>query len=179
MSQPIPSSVILAAQASEQACGVPASVTIAQWVLESARGADMPPGSDNPFGIKARVGDPFVNVWTTEYRGGRYVRLLAPFRKFNTLGDAFACHGAMIAGDEIYKAAMAGLPGADKFANALTGVYATDPDYGGKLIEIMNGANLYQYDVAAPPAGTGPQPPSPPVDPADALNAAELRTLGG
>ena len=45
-----------AAVASRRKWTVPASITIAQWAVESAWGASMPPGSNNPFGIKA-VGD--------------------------------------------------------------------------------------------------------------------------
>ena len=45
--------VINAATASRLRWSVPASVTLAQWVVESAWGAAVPPGSNNPFGIKA------------------------------------------------------------------------------------------------------------------------------
>ena len=46
----------------------------------------------------------------------------------------------------------------DAFANALTGVYATNPDYGSDLIQLMQQYNLYRYD--APATGAGP-PPAP------------------
>jgi hypothetical protein len=39
----------------------------------------------------------------------------------------------------------------DAFANALTGVYATDPNYGSSLIRLMHTFNLYQYDKPAVP----------------------------
>ena len=37
----------------------------------------------------------------------------------------------------------------DAFANDLTGVYATDPEYGANLIALMKLYNLYRFDVAA------------------------------
>src|SRR3954451_14996587 len=49
----VPPDVIQAAIVSHRRWNVPASVTLAQWVVESAWGASMPPGSNNPFGIKA------------------------------------------------------------------------------------------------------------------------------
>jgi hypothetical protein len=54
--------VINAAQATQDRWGVPASVTLAQWALESRYGASMPVGSNNPFGIKAVSGQPFVEA---------------------------------------------------------------------------------------------------------------------
>jgi hypothetical protein len=47
----------------------------------------------------------------------------------------------------------------DAFANDLTGVYATDPDYGANLIALMKLYNLYQYDTA--PAATPAATPAP------------------
>ena len=38
----------------------------AQWAVESAWGASMPPGSNNPFGIKAAGGQPAVESLTRE-----------------------------------------------------------------------------------------------------------------
>ena len=51
--RPGPPEVIEAAIASRKHWNVPASITLAQWVVESAWGAAMPPDSNNPFGIKA------------------------------------------------------------------------------------------------------------------------------
>ena len=53
----IPPDVADAAVASRRRWTVPASVTVAQWAVESAWGGSMPPGSNNPFGIKA-IGEP-------------------------------------------------------------------------------------------------------------------------
>jgi flagellum-specific peptidoglycan hydrolase FlgJ len=35
---------------------------------------------------------------------------------------------------------------ADGFANALTGIYATDPHYGRSLTALMKALDLYQYN---------------------------------
>ena len=41
----------------------------------------------------------------------------------------------------------------DAFANDLTGVYATDPNYGASLITLMRQYNLYHYDASTAAAG--------------------------
>ncbi len=48
----VPPDVLEAARTSRQRWGIPASITLAQWIVESAWGAAMPPASNNPFGIK-------------------------------------------------------------------------------------------------------------------------------
>ena len=76
----IPKDIIAAAQASQTKWSVPASISIAQWAIESGYGAHMPPASNNPFGIKARPGQPSVEAMTAEYIGGRTIHLMQPFR---------------------------------------------------------------------------------------------------
>ena len=51
----------------------------------------------------------------------------------------------------------------DAFAAALTGVYATDPDYGSNLIALMRLYNLYRYDSATPAAVQAAAPLEPQV----------------
>jgi flagellum-specific peptidoglycan hydrolase FlgJ len=149
--QPTPD-VIAAAQAAARKWGVPASVTLAQWADESAWGKDVPEGSDNPFGIKAAPGQPFVTAATTEVEGGKVVHVEARFRKFASIDAAFDAHGELLATDPRYRPAMAEAASPEAFARMLTGRYATDPAYGGKLIAIMNGSNLYRFDVTSAPA---------------------------
>ena len=126
-----------AAVASEKKYGIPAQVTYAQWALESGHGQHMPAGSNNPFGIKATPGQPYVEAMTTEHIGGRDVRVLAKFAKYASIGAAFDAHAKLLANSPAYAGArkFAGDPAA--YANALTGVYATDPSYGGKLTSMM------------------------------------------
>lgn len=142
----IPADVIAAAQASQAKWHIPASVCVAQWALESAHGQHMPPGSNNPFGIKAAAGQPYVACMTTEHIKGRDIRVSQNFRKFVDMDEAFDAHGKLLATSKYYVKARTKLPDADDFANALTGVYATDRTYGTKLIAIMKNENLYQYN---------------------------------
>ena len=78
----VPPDVVDAAVASRLKWSVPASITMAQWAVESAWGASMPPGSNNPFGIKARPGEPAVDSMTREFEEGQMVTKPQPFRKF-------------------------------------------------------------------------------------------------
>jgi peptidoglycan hydrolase-like protein with peptidoglycan-binding domain len=148
--EPIPEPIVAAAQAAQRQFGVPACISIAQWILESDRGAHMPPGSNNPFGMKAACGEPYVIARTREVHDGETIMLDARFRKFATLADAFTAHGRLLANFAPYRAAMQAAD-PDEFAAKLTGTYATDPNYGAALQSIMRGSNLYQFDLAPVP----------------------------
>lgn len=141
--------VIRAAQVTQQQWGIPASVTLAQWAIESAYGTRMPAGSNNPFGIKAVAGQNKVLAWTTEVRNGKSVKVQAPFRVFSSLEHAFLDHGRLLGTSKYYANARRFLNSPDRFADALTGVYATDPSYGSKLRKIMSSNNLYVFNDAA------------------------------
>lgn len=154
MAHEIPAEIIAAARACAAKTKIPASVTLAQWALESAWGTHMPAGSDNPFGIKALDGQKADAASTHENVNGHQVTIMARFRQFGSLQRAFDAHAMLLATDPHYAKARAKLPDALAFADALTGVYATDPQYGTKLREIMLGHDLLQYDCdrPAPPA---------------------------
>lgn len=143
-----PVEVIAAARAAQAKHNVPASISIAQWAVESGWGQHMPPGSNNPFGMKARPGDRAVTVRTREqdHHGHDYF-IEAAFRVFPSVAAAFDAHAELLC-QPVYAKARACLPNPDLFAQALTGVYATDRGYGRALVAVMHGANLYQYDGA-------------------------------
>lgn len=143
-----PPDIITAAQASQQTWCIPASVTLAQWALESSWGRAMPEGSNNPFGIKAVAGEPFVTCQTREVINGASVMVPAKFRKFSSIDDAFDAHAKLLAQGRPYIAAMKHVEDPDAFALALTGVYATDPNYGVSLVRLMHVYALSRYDVS-------------------------------
>lgn len=140
---------ILAAQASERKWKVPTSVSLAQYALESAWGSkDL--GAHNYFGMKVRAGknDPFVTKQTREVIGGKSVMVAAKFRSFPSEEAAFDAHGELLGAAPVYANARSKLPDVDAFADALTGVYATDPNYGHALKNLMLVSKLYQYNLS-------------------------------
>jgi flagellum-specific peptidoglycan hydrolase FlgJ len=138
---------VTAAQAAMATWKIPASVTLAQYGQESGWGLHMPPGSFNPFGIKALEGEPTVLAPTREFIAGRWVTQLQPFAKFASFTEAFEAHAKLLATHDAYAPARAKLPDPLAFAQALTGVYATDPLYGAKLVEIIRSEGLERFDV--------------------------------
>jgi hypothetical protein len=142
----VPPDVADAAITSRKKWSVPASVTVAQWAVESAWGAAMPPGSNNPFGIKAVGDQPAVDSPTREVINGEDVVITAKFRAFDSISQAFDEHGRLLATAAVYGAAMKQKDDPEAFADALTGVYATDPTYGYTLKWVMQNYGLLQYD---------------------------------
>jgi flagellum-specific peptidoglycan hydrolase FlgJ len=140
-----------AAVVSHERTGVPASVTIAQAILETYWGSSrLAREANNYFGIKAqtRVGSAGVvwfDVW--EVIGGRNVMQSQPFRAYDSVADSFVDHGRFFVENGRYAAAMATGDDARQFARAVNRAgYATDPAYASKLIALMDRYNLYRFD---------------------------------
>ena len=142
----VPPEVVDAAVESRLRWSVPASVTMAQWAVESAWGASMPPDSNNPFGIKAVGQQPAVESPTREVVNGESVTVTARFRRFDSLADAFDQHGRLLATSPAYAPAMRLKDNPEAFAEALTGVYATDPNYGTTLKWVIQTFNFTIHD---------------------------------
>ncbi len=145
------------ALAAQRQYGVPAAVTIAQAIDESGWGQSLLATQDNNlFGIKGTGPAGSVLRPTEEYENGQPVGVTAPFRVYSNVAQSIADHGLLLATGSSYKQAMADRRSPDAFANDLTGVYATDPNYGASLIGLMRQYNLYRFDAgaSAPEAGT-------------------------
>lgn len=143
-----PPEVIEAAVASKTKWSIPASVTLAQWAVESAWGNSMPPDSNNPFGIKAVGDQPAVESATREVVGGQDITIQAKFRKFESIAEAFDLHGKLLATGTPYRNAMKVKDDYEAFSDALTGVYATDPNYGTTLKYVIK---TYNFDLLDKP----------------------------
>ena len=84
---------------------------------------------------------------TDEVYHGQTVKIMAAFRKFDSIAAAFDAHAALIATKPVYAPAMALLPKLDPFVIKLAQSYATDPLYAKKLLALIKGDNLAQYDI--------------------------------
>jgi flagellum-specific peptidoglycan hydrolase FlgJ len=147
------------AMATQRQYGVPAAVTIAQAIDESSWGQSMLAANDhNLFGIKG-TGPAGSDVQPTEeYENGQWITTNAPFRVYHDFAESIQDHGELLATSGYYTQAMANRTNPDAFANDLTGVYATNPEYGADLINLMQQYNLYRYDAAPPPTTAQPAP---------------------
>jgi len=136
--------------AAQQTYGVPAAVTIAQAIDESGWGQSALASEDhNLFGIKGTGPAGSVALPTQEVYDGQTVNITAEFRAYHDVAESIDDHGKLLAESGSYSAAMASKQSPNSFANALTGVYATDPGYGTSLINLMRQYNLYRYDASA------------------------------
>ncbi|MBI2865212.1 MAG: glycoside hydrolase family 73 protein [Chloroflexi bacterium] len=140
------------AQASQQETKVPASVTIAQAMLESDLGrSGLSQNANNYFGIKARpdpgpAGVVYMNTW--EVVGGKNVTVKEPFRAYHNADESFVDHGKFLSERPLYSAAFKYTGDPKQFAREIHKAgYATDPNYSSKLIALMDKFNLYQYDL--------------------------------
>jgi flagellum-specific peptidoglycan hydrolase FlgJ len=155
--------------AAQQRYGVPASVTIAQAIDESGWGGSALAAQDhNLFGIKGTGPAGAVSLPTQEYFNGQWVTINAAFRVYHNIAESIADHAELLATSGYYQRAMADRAVPDAFANDLTGVYATDPEYGANIIALMRLYNLYRFDSPAAhqqtPAGSQPPTAHPPAD---------------
>jgi flagellum-specific peptidoglycan hydrolase FlgJ len=141
-----------AARESQAKTGVPASVTVAQGILESNWGKSLlATKGQNYFGIKALTkpgpaGTISMNTW--EVLGGRDVTVKDAFRAYNNIYESVEDHGRFLRENARYAAAFSHTSNPDEFARAIHRAgYATDPAYTTKLINIMKKYDLYRFDL--------------------------------
>lgn len=150
--------------------GILASVSLAQFILESGYGkSELAQNANNCFGMKCNLSG---NTWngstwdgskytkeTREWDGSKYVTIKAEFRKYVNVEKSIADHsayliGAMNGNSKRYE----GLKGCTDYTKAVqiikNGGYATSPTYVDKICEIIKRWNLTRFDVAKAPAET-------------------------
>jgi LysM repeat protein len=139
--------------------GVPASITLAQGMLESENGnSDLAILAKNHFGIKCHL----------EWNGDTYVKdddhKNECFRKYNTVLESFDDHSAFLKSRKHY-ASLFDLPRTDykAWANGLKKAgYATNPNYGPMIIKLIEDNKLYEFDTEANiPVAVQKQPEQP------------------
>ncbi|MBQ8046406.1 MAG: glucosaminidase domain-containing protein [Prevotella sp.] len=137
-----------------QKYGIPASITLAQGIFESAAGrSDLARKGNNHFGIKC-------HGWA-----GRSVyhdddAQQECFRAYDTVLESYEDHSKFLATSQRYRRLFS-LARTD-YAGWARGLkecgYATNPQYANKLIELIELYRLYEYDggrMASVPQGSG------------------------
>lgn len=141
-----------AARAGAQRTGVPASVTVAQAILESDWGrSSLAHDANNYFGIKAIGGlgsDGLVWLPTSEVdAAGQPYPTVSAFRAYKNLSDSLTDHNTLLRTAPRYAAAMQATDDPKQFAQLLSEAgYSTDPEYADKLVALMDRYDLYSLD---------------------------------
>lgn len=125
--------------------GVPASITLAQGLLESGNGnSRLSREANNHFGIKC-------HDWTGAKVYHHDDRRNECFRKYNSVYDSYADHARFLSTRSRY-AFLFDLDITDYkgWARGLKKAgYATDPNYAKRLIDIIENHELYVFDKEA------------------------------
>ena len=139
--------------------GIPASITLAQGILESGAGrGELTMRANNHFGIKCHTSWTGERVYHDDDARGEC------FRKYKDAKYSFRDHSLFLTGRSRY-AALFKLD-KDDYKGWAKGLkkagYATDPKYPNKLISIIERYSLDQYDQDI--LGTSANPVSPDTD---------------
>ncbi|OGA98060.1 MAG: flagellar rod assembly protein/muramidase FlgJ [Burkholderiales bacterium RIFCSPHIGHO2_12_FULL_61_11] len=139
------SRMLPAAQRASQESGIPAQLIMAQAALESGWGRReiRTEGGDpsfNLFGIKADRSwkGPVAETTTTEFVNGVGQKTRATFRAYGSYDEAFSDYARFLVTNPRYTNVLATQDPAEAAHGLQRAGYATDPQYGGKLIRIMN-----------------------------------------
>jgi len=136
-------SVLKFAYEAKKTTGLPASIVAAQCILESGWGKHTPHDwktgerSNNFFGIKSDGTQPYVRSWTYEWQDGKYYRVLAKFRKYDTFVESLIDYGKFIYENPRYWRAIAWRLDARRYILEIwLAGYATSPSYVRKVLNI-------------------------------------------
>ena len=151
--------------ADQKKSGILASVSLAQFILESGYGkSELAQNANNCFGMKKSLSG---NTWSSSVWDGKsvytkqtkeqnaegsYETITADFRKYACVEDSIADHsayllGAMNGSKKRYEG-IAGMTDYKKVVQLIKdGGYATSLTYVEKLCSIIEKWNLTQYDV--------------------------------
>lgn len=127
--------------------GVPASITLAQGLLESGNGQSrLAVKGNNHFGIKCHNTWTGAKVYHDDDRKGEC------FRKYDSPEESFRDHSDFLRYRDRYKFLFdLELTDYRSWAYGLkTAGYATDPKYPEKLIRLIEEYRLYEYDTQKP-----------------------------
>ena len=157
--------------ADQKKSGILASVSMAQFILESGYGkSELALGANNCFGMKKSLsGNTWggstwdgVSVYTKKTQeqnaDGSYLTITADFRRYGCVKDSIVDHSAYLLGAKNgSKLRYDGLKGCTDYKKAVQiikdGGYATSLTYVEKICSIIENWKLTQYDAASSESG--------------------------
>jgi len=113
------------------------SICIAQGALESGWNLD----AVTLFGIKGDGAD----LATSEYIDGEYINMVCSFEVFESVADSVKGYYQLICDSGLYDEGINNDNFVDSI-NSIGAIYATDPDYSNKIIDIINDFDLTSWD---------------------------------
>lgn len=139
-----------AARANAPASKIPASFVVAEGALESGwSSSQLCTEAFNLFGVKAEpswAGTVFM-LPTREYLDGQWTTVQAKWRKYSDWLGSIQDHASFLLSNPRYRDAFAYTSGTT-FAMAIAAAgYATDPQYGQKIVSIIKAHNLSALDT--------------------------------
>jgi len=130
---------------------IPASITLAQGMLESGYGtSELAKNANNHFGIKCHkgwVGETYTHK-SSENTNGSMVARKSCFRSYGTVEESYADHSDFLASRSNYSQLFLANTTDYKFwaEGLLKGGYATDPTYAKKIMTTIENYSLNKYD---------------------------------
>lgn len=126
--------------------GIPASITLAQGLLETNAGeSPLATKHNNHFGLKC-FSRTCNKGHCTNFSDDSHKDF---FRKFTSAWESYRAHSLLLKNGDRYQALFE-LPKTDykAWANGLSSAgYATDKQYAKKLVRLVEGLRLYEYDA--------------------------------
>ncbi|GHT76342.1 N-acetylmuramoyl-L-alanine amidase [Bacteroidia bacterium] len=130
---------------------IPASIILAQGILESGWGlSECASKHNNHFGVKADSSwkGEIIYLPTKEFRNGKMVNEHAYFRKYSRVADSYEDHSIFLKKPRYAGLFSLEITDYQGWAHGLQRCgYATDPDYGNKLIQLIENQKLNSYDL--------------------------------
>lgn len=143
-------SVAADAVRSQRETGVPASVVLAQAILESNWGkSGLAQEAHNYFSIKGEGPAGHVRMRTREVFHGRSTYVYADFRRYHDATESFVDHGQFLRDNPRYAPCFRARSTAEFCRQLQKCGYATDPKYATLLQSIIRSNDLEQFDGLA------------------------------
>lgn len=146
---------------------IPASITLAQGIIESSwGGSELAATHKNHFGIKCNTGWEGIHTYHEDDDYDENGNLMEScFRGYYSVEESYKDHSNFLMRGERYSKLFD--LGTDDFVNWAIGLkecgYATDPEYAQKLINTINKYGLYNFDGPDKPVATIATPAPMPI----------------